>query len=90
MQSHKTPWNPAAALTEEAPGVHFARGPASNWIVVRDKTGFMIIDSGYPGDRPHVLASLRHLGLEPADARALLLTHGHVDHTGSAAYFSES
>ncbi|MHC6594379.1 MBL fold metallo-hydrolase [Arthrobacter sp. C152] len=90
VQSHKTPWNPAAALTEEAPGVYFARGPASNWIVVRDKTGFIIIDSGYPGDRPHVLASLRHLGLDPADARALLLTHGHVDHTGSAAYFSES
>ena len=90
MQRQKTEWNPAAGLSEQAPGVYFAVGPASNWIVVRDGTGFIIIDSGYPGDRGHVLACLRHLGLEPADARALLLTHGHVDHTGSAAYFSES
>ncbi|NUP59548.1 MAG: MBL fold metallo-hydrolase [Pseudarthrobacter sp.] len=70
--------------------MYFAQGPASNWIVVRDGSGFILIDSGYPGDRTHVLATLRHLGLEPGNARALLLTHGHVDHTGSAAFFSET
>jgi glyoxylase-like metal-dependent hydrolase (beta-lactamase superfamily II) len=50
----------------------------------------MIIDSGYPSDRLLVLESIRHMGLRPADARAMLITHGHVDHTGSAAYFSET
>ena len=90
MQRRRTEWNPATRLTEQAPGVYFAEGPASNWIVLRDGTGFILIDTGYPGDRPHVLASLRHLGLDPADTRAVLLTHGHVDHTGSAAYFSET
>jgi glyoxylase-like metal-dependent hydrolase (beta-lactamase superfamily II) len=50
----------------------------------------MIIDSGYPSDRALVLESIRQLGLRPADARAMLITHGHVDHTGSAAYFSET
>jgi glyoxylase-like metal-dependent hydrolase (beta-lactamase superfamily II) len=85
----QTTWNPAAGLSVQAPGVYFAEGPAANWIVVRDGTGFILIDSGYPADRHHVLASLRHLGLDPADALALLVTHGHVDHTGSAAYFAE-
>ena len=75
---------------ETAPGVHFVEGPASNWIVVRDGSGFMLIDSGYPADRDLVLGSIRSLGLDPADARAVLITHGHVDHTGSAAYFSEA
>jgi glyoxylase-like metal-dependent hydrolase (beta-lactamase superfamily II) len=83
-------WDPAKRVSEQAPGVYSVEGPASNWIVVRDGPGFILIDSGYPGDRHHVLASLRYLGLEPADALALLLTHGHVDHTGSAAFFSES
>ena len=88
---HQSPvWDPASRISEPAPGVFFVEGPASNWIVVRDGSGFIIIDGGYPADRPLVLGSIRHLGLRPADARAMLITHGHVDHTGSAAYFSET
>ena len=90
MAGQNSGWNPETSVSEQAPGVYFAVGPASNWIVVRDGTGFILVDSGYPGDRGHVLATLRYLGLEPANTRALLLTHGHVDHTGSAAFFSES
>lgn len=75
-------------ISEQAPGVFFVEGPASNWIVVRDETGFVLIDGGYPADRALVLESIRQMGLDPADARAVLITHGHVDHTGSAAYFS--
>lgn len=87
MQHKTSGWNPATSLSEQAPGVYFAEGPASNWIVVRDGAAFILIDTGYPGDRGNVLASLRYLDLEPADARAVLVTHGHVDHTGSAAFF---
>ncbi|WP_223944986.1 MBL fold metallo-hydrolase [Arthrobacter sp. StoSoilB20] len=77
-------------VSEQAPGVFFVEGPASNWLIVRDASGFMLIDGGYPADRDLVLESVRGLGLEPADARAMLITHGHVDHTGSAAYFSRT
>lgn len=90
MQHRTNEWHPTTNVSEQAPGVYFAEGPASNWIVVRDRIGFILIDSGYPSDRPHVLESLRYLGLHPADARAMLITHGHVDHTGSAAHFSAS
>ncbi|MDT0168545.1 MBL fold metallo-hydrolase [Pseudarthrobacter sp. BRE9] len=90
MQQQTTGWDPATSVSEQASGVYFAEGPASNWTVVRDGTGYILIDSGYPDDRRHVLASLHYLGLEPADALALVVTHGHVDHTGSAAFFSES
>lgn len=88
MQHRASEWHPSSNVSEQAPGVFFVEGPASNWIVVRDETGFMLIDSGYPADRAFVLESIRNLGLHPDDARAVLITHGHVDHTGSAAYFS--
>ncbi|MFE4544074.1 MBL fold metallo-hydrolase [Arthrobacter sp. NPDC056727] len=88
---HRSPaWDPATRTSEPSPGVFFVEGPASNWIVVRDETGFIIIDGGYPADRPLVLESIRHIGLRPSDAKAMLITHGHVDHTGSAAYFSDT
>lgn len=90
MHARANEWHPSGNVSEQAPGVFFVEGPASNWIVVGDETGFMLIDSGYPADRALVLGSIRHLGLHPADARAVLITHGHVDHTGSAAYFSET
>lgn len=79
---------PRRPVAEVAPGVFFVEGPASNWIIVRDETGFILIDSGYPADTPLVLESIRELGLEPAEAKAILITHGHVDHTGSADLFS--
>ncbi|MFC9352143.1 MBL fold metallo-hydrolase [Arthrobacter sp. NPDC057013] len=90
MKPRTRQWQASASTSEPSPGVFFVEGPASNWVVVRDETGFLVIDSGYPSDRPLVLESIRHLGLRPADARAILITHGHIDHTGSAAYFSET
>ncbi|HZU46462.1 MAG TPA: MBL fold metallo-hydrolase, partial [Mycobacterium sp.] len=74
------------AVTE---AVHLVQGEAVNWLVVRDDTGVMLIDSGYPGDRGDVLASLRQLGHEPRDVRAILLTHAHVDHLGTAIWFAK-
>lgn len=47
MQHKTSGWNPATSLSEQAPGVYFAEGPASNWIVVRDGAGFILIDTGY-------------------------------------------
>ncbi len=68
--------------------VHLARGPAVNWTLVADDAGVMLIDTGYPGDRKDVLASLRKLGYEAGDVRAILLTHAHIDHLGSAIWFA--
>lgn len=83
-------WDVSSRTTEASDGVFLVEGPASNWIIVRDDSGYLIIDGGYPADTPLVLRSLRHLGLDPADAAAMLITHGHVDHTGSAAYFAKT
>ncbi|OBI43706.1 MBL fold metallo-hydrolase [Mycobacterium kyorinense] len=70
--------------------VHLAQGEAVNWLLVTDDTGVMLIDAGYPGDRDDVLASLRELGYQAGDVRAILLTHAHIDHLGSAIWFAKT
>ncbi len=79
---------PAPALVQVTDTVHLARGDAVNWTVVADDTGVMLIDAGYPGDRQDVLASLQELGHDAGDVRAILLTHAHIDHLGSAIWFA--
>lgn len=68
--------------------MHLAIGHAVNWTLVADDSGVMLIDAGYPGDREDVLASLRKLGYDAGDVRAILLTHAHIDHLGSAIWFA--
>ena len=75
------------AVTEH---VHLVQGGAVNWLLVTDDTGVMLIDAGYPGDRDDVLASLRQLGYQADDVRAILLTHAHIDHLGSAIWFAKT
>lgn len=67
---------------------HFV-GPASNWTILIDGTDFTLIDTGYPADLPLVLASIAHLGLALEKCQAILITHAHVDHTGSAAQLAQ-
>jgi glyoxylase-like metal-dependent hydrolase (beta-lactamase superfamily II) len=78
----------AATLFQVTDIVHFARGSAVNWVLVTGDTGVMLIDAGYPGDREDVVASLRKLGYDAGDVRAILLTHAHIDHLGSAIWFA--
>ena len=79
----------APALTAITDTVQLAQGHAVNWLVVHDSSGVMLIDAGYPGDRDEVLASLRALGYNAGDVCAILLTHAHIDHFGSAIWFAE-
>jgi len=79
---------PAPTLVQVTDTVHLAIGEAVNWTLVTDDTGVVLIDAGYPGDRQGVLGSLRRLGYEAGDVRAILLTHAHIDHLGSAIWFA--
>jgi glyoxylase-like metal-dependent hydrolase (beta-lactamase superfamily II) len=70
--------------------VYFAHTELVNWTLVADDKGVMLIDAGFPGSRDDVLASLRELGFGVDDLRAVLLTHAHIDHFGSAIWFAET
>ncbi|ULE34299.1 MBL fold metallo-hydrolase [Mycobacterium sp. IDR2000157661] len=79
-----------AALTAVTDSVHFAYTDLVNWTLVTDGEGVVLIDAGFPGSRDDVLASLRRLGFGVDDLRAILLTHAHVDHFGSAIWFART
>jgi glyoxylase-like metal-dependent hydrolase (beta-lactamase superfamily II) len=78
----------APVLTGVTDRIHLAQTPLVNWTLVSDDSGVMLIDAGLPGQRGDVLTSLDKLGFSPADLRAILLTHAHIDHLGTAIWFA--
>ena len=80
----------AAALATITDSVHFAQTDLVNWTLVTDGDGVLLIDAGFPGHRDDVLGSLRALGFDASDLRAILLTHAHIDHFGSAIWFART
>jgi glyoxylase-like metal-dependent hydrolase (beta-lactamase superfamily II) len=80
----------AATLTAITDHVHFAETDLVNWTLVTDDDGVMLIDAGFPGHRDDVLDSLRQLGFGVDDLRAILLTHAHIDHFGTAIWFAKT
>ena len=47
--------------------------------------GLVLIDAGWPDKADLIEQRVRETGHNPADIRHLVLTHGHIDHAGSAA-----
>lgn len=78
----------APVLTAVTDRVHLAQTPLVNWTLVSDDSGVILIDAGFPGSREDVVASLDRLGFAPSDVRAILLTHAHIDHLGTAIWFA--
>ena len=75
------------AATEIAPEVYHL-GPwgrtQTNAYLVRDGSSWILVDAGWENDGPRIQAAVRSLlgpGLTPS---AILLTHAHPDHEGSA------
>lgn len=75
-------------ITQVSDAVHVVVGSSVNWVVASDGADVTLFDSGYPGDREDLLKSLAALGHKPADVRAVVLTHGHIDHMGTAIWWA--
>jgi glyoxylase-like metal-dependent hydrolase (beta-lactamase superfamily II) len=77
-------------LTAITDTVHFAHTDLVNWTLITDGSGVVIIDAGFPGQRDEVVQSVRDLGFGIDDVHAILLTHAHVDHFGTAIWFAKT
>jgi len=72
--------------TEVAPGVHrLAHAHVNCYLVEGDDRRLLLVDTGLPRTWPRLGRAVRELGRRPRDVAAVVLTHAHFDHTGSAA-----
>ena len=56
-----------------------------NVYLIKTNEGLVLVDVAWPNKAEAILESVRRTGNNPSDIKHLLLTHGHVDHAGSAA-----
>lgn len=74
-------------VTEVAGGVFHVEGPGTNWQLLVEDGDVVLVDTGWPRDYELVVRSLAEVGKGPHDVVAILLTHAHRDHLGTAAAF---
>ncbi|MEW2162646.1 MBL fold metallo-hydrolase [Streptomyces sp. NPDC007084] len=75
---------PRPTARQVAPGVHRLGDHVVNFYLVEDPAGLVLIDAGLPAHRAGLRDHLAATGRSLAEIRAVLLTHGHPDHTGLA------
>jgi len=75
----------AVALVPIAENVWVLTTPPVNWVLVAGERGLTAIDAGLPASWDQLNAAITELGRLPGELRGVVLTHGHLDHTGFAA-----
>jgi len=53
--------------------------------LITSRQGHVLIDGGYPGTPPLIMASIAKLGFKITDVKVLLNSHAHFDHAGGLA-----
>jgi hydroxyacylglutathione hydrolase len=67
--------------------IHRLKLPIANAYLVDTGQHLLLVDCGMPNDFNRLVAKIEALGYHPYDIDYILLTHGHVDHCGTAAQF---
>jgi glyoxylase-like metal-dependent hydrolase (beta-lactamase superfamily II) len=76
----------SADVRHVADGTYLVHGGHTNWVILTEGDAVTLVDTGYPGDRRALLDSLAAVGSSPEAVAAVLITHAHNDHLGSAEY----
>ncbi|XUL93285.1 MBL fold metallo-hydrolase [Streptomyces galilaeus] len=79
-----------AEVRQVADNTYLVHGNNTNWVILTDGDSATLVDTGYPGDRRLLLDSLEQVGSSPKAVAAVLITHAHNDHLGSAEYLRDT
>lgn len=60
---------------------------SGNIYIVQSDDEIVLVDTGIPQDYRLIVDRIKSLGRSPVEVSAILLTHFHMDHSGSAAAF---
>lgn len=55
--------------------------------LIATEEGLILYDSGFQHTAPLIMKGILELGFRPEDVKYVIMTHGHFDHFGSAAWF---
>ena len=74
----------AQLLDNVADGVWLVTGTDVNWVMVADGDEVTLVDTGEPRDLTRVRSALERIRRTLRDVSAVVITHAHPDHIGSA------
>jgi hydroxyacylglutathione hydrolase len=83
LRHNPDPWNSGPSPDKNLPTITPVPLHLTTAYIVRDKET-ILIDAGNPGDEIAIVRALRREGIKPDDVALILITHGHIDHYGSA------
>lgn len=69
--------------------LHGIRGLMGRCHLLEDGDASVMLDTGMVGEPFLIRRLVRKLGLRPDSIKAILLTHGHLDHAGNLAWLKE-
>ena len=72
-----------------AEGIHRIEDAHTNWYIVEEGNQLTVVDAGLPRSWSSLQSALTQLGRTVNDIEAVVLTHGHFDHTGFARRANE-
>jgi hydroxyacylglutathione hydrolase len=61
----------------------------SNAYLLKTKTGFVLIDTGFSWQRGKLRKTLETAGCKPGDLKLVVITHADFDHTGNCAWLQK-
>ncbi|UCH63688.1 MAG: MBL fold metallo-hydrolase [Fidelibacterota bacterium] len=69
---------------------HLQPGSIDGCYLVKYDASFILIDTGVYSKRTELSGALSDIGCTPDNLKLIIITHGHYDHTGNAAYLQKS
>lgn len=75
----------SAVYSEDYGNVTMIRLGIVNSFVIKGKDRLVIVDTGEEGNEREIMREIKNRGFDPGNVSLIIITHGHIDHYGSAS-----